>query len=245
MGRELAERLAFGAASDVGAVRDHNEDAVLAVPPLFVVADGMGGHAAGDVASALAIEAVREVSRRSEPTAADIRSAVAAANAALLTHEDAHPETEGMGTTITGICLGSGDGQPRWIVFNVGDSRVYRFAAGELTQVTTDHSEVQELIAAGRIPREMAAFYPRRNVVTRSLGSDPAPEPDVWELPASPGERFVVCSDGLSNELADADIAAVLDRTSSAQEAADALVRAAVEAGGHDNVSVIVVALGD
>ena len=231
---------AWGAASDVGAVREQNEDALLAEPPMFVVADGMGGHAAGEVAARVAIEQLAALKEHGPPDTDAVRAGVAAANAAILDWSREHPETAGMGTTVTGVCLGTDGGAPAWIVFNVGDSRVYRFADGELAQVTTDHSEVQELVAGGALAPEQARSYQRRNVVTRSLGSEPA-EPDVWVLKVVPGERFLVCSDGLTGEVDDDEIADLLRRDGDPQQAADDLVAAAVAAGGHDNVTVIVV----
>ena len=231
----------FGAATDVGRVRDLNEDCVLAAPPAFVVADGMGGHAAGEVAADLASQAFARFTGREDLKREDVLGAIADANSAILACTSAHAETAGMGTTLTGLCLGSVGGTPHWFVFNVGDSRVYRFNEGELSQVTVDHSEVEELIAAGLISSADARHHPRRNVVTRSLGSDPAPTPDIWVLPATPGECFVICSDGLTTEVEDAQIALELGRGAPAQETADALVAMANAAGGRDNVSVIVV----
>jgi protein phosphatase len=225
----------------VGAVRDHNEDALLADPPLFVVADGMGGHAAGEVASALALEQLGTLRGRSDLTEEDVRAAIGAANQAILSWSDDHPETAGMGTTVTGAYLGSIAGAAQWSVFNVGDSRVYQFCGGVLTQLTTDHSEVQELVDAGQLTADQAEHYIRRNVVTRSLGSQPAPAPDIFAVPTAEGDAFLICSDGLTNEVDEADMAGVLGRVQDPQKAADALVAMAVAAGGHDNVSVIVV----
>jgi serine/threonine protein phosphatase PrpC len=149
----------------------------------------------------------------------------------------------GMGTTVSGLASAVGDDDPVWVVFNIGDSRVYRYADAVLTQITVDHSEVQELLDAGRLTPEQAQVYPRRNVVTRSLGSFPPPEIDVWELPMTAGERFLVCTDGLTNELDDEQIAQVLAESGSPADAAADLVRAANAAGGRDNTSVIVVDL--
>jgi serine/threonine protein phosphatase PrpC len=230
----------WGAASDVGTVREHNEDAHLAQAPVFVVADGMGGHAAGEVAARITVEQFAALAERDGLDANAVRGAVAAANSAILAWSGEHPETAGMGTTVTGACAGMGDGAPAWIVFNVGDSRVYRFADDALAQVTTDHSEVQELVAGGALRPDQARNYVRRNVVTRSLGSEPAPAPDVWVLPVVPGERFLVCSDGLTGEIDDDEIADLLRSERDPQQAADKLVAAAVGAGGHDNVTVIV-----
>jgi protein phosphatase len=148
-----------------------------------------------------------------------------------------------MGTTVTGIALVDHFGSPHWLVFNVGDSRVYRLDDGGVRLLTHDHSEVQELVDAGRLTDAQARVHPLRNIVTRSLGTDPAPEMDVWLFPPNPGDSFLLCSDGLTNELDDAGI---LDlwrnrRSASAATAADSLVEAAVDAGGRDNVTVVVV----
>ncbi|HSX67375.1 PP2C family protein-serine/threonine phosphatase [Nocardioides sp.] len=235
----------MGAASHVGAVRALNEDSCLAGTHLAIVADGMGGHARGDVASRLTIEAFQVLADRSDLTPADVRRALAAANTALLDDTREHPERDGMGTTLTGIALVDHFGSPHWLVFNVGDSRVYRLSDTGLQLLTHDHSEVQELVDAGRLTDAQARVHPLRNIVTRSLGSDPAPEPDVWIFPPNPGDTFLLCSDGLTNELDDAGILALWrDRTTaSAESAAGRLVTAAVDAGGRDNVTVVVVRL--
>ena len=208
---------------------------------LFAVADGMGGHAAGEVASSIVTGRLRPLEQRDRLTPEDVRVALGRANREILTKMRRDSRYAGMGTTVAGICLTHVEGEPQWMVFNVGDSRVYRFADGTLRQVTVDHSEVGEMVAAGMISREAARHHPRRNVVTRALGMDPAPDLDVWMLPPTAGERYVVCSDGLSAEVADADIAGVLRDEPVAGDAAEALVRAALLAGGRDNVSVIVV----
>lgn len=232
----------MGAASHVGRVRHVNEDSLLSLDAVAAVADGMGGHAAGDVASALAIQALSAGARPGRATQAAIREGIAAANQAILDEVTAHPERAGMGTTITGIALVEYAGSPHWMVFNVGDSRVYRIADGRAVQLTVDHSEVAELLALGRITAAEAVDHPLRNVVTRSLGTAPAPDVDSWIFPPEEGgDRFVVCSDGLFNELDDATIAR-LAHTEPVGAAASALVEAAVAAGGRDNVTVVVVA---
>jgi protein phosphatase len=235
----------MGAASHVGAVRSLNEDSCLAGTHLAIVADGMGGHARGDVASGLTIDAFRALAARSDLTPGDVRQAVATANEALLDDAHAHPERDGMGTTVTGIALVDHFGSPHWLVFNVGDSRVYRLGDTGLKLLTHDHSEVQELVDAGRLTDAQARIHPLRNIVTRSLGTDPAPEADIWLFPPSPGDTFLLCSDGLTNELDDARILELWrDRDSaSAASAADRLVAAAVAAGGRDNVTAVIVRL--
>ncbi len=236
--------LQVGAATDTGRVRTLNEDSALAEGGIFVVADGMGGHAAGEVASGIVVETMRELVARTDLTAEDVTRQLVLANQRILTAVDSHPENKGMGTTATGLALVTAGGADHWAVFNVGDSRVYRWIAGTLTQVTVDHSEVQELVEAGVITPDEARVHPARNVVTRSLGTDYAYQSDAWVLPPYAGERFVICSDGLTNELTDAHLREILQQHPDPQAAAEELVRAAVEAGGRDNVTVVVVNLG-
>ena len=232
-----------GTATDVGRVRRHNEDSVRVQGTVFVVADGMGGHAAGEVASRIAAETVVELADRNVVQVGDIVEQVAEANRRILASAARHPEQTGMGTTVAGLALVSGGGSRHWAVFNIGDSRVYRLMDGSLSQVTVDHSEVWELVERGLITPEQAHRHPGRNIVTRSLGRDPMGAVDTWVFPPYPGEVFVICSDGLSNELTLEEIEAVLLQHPDADEAATALVRSAVEAGGRDNVTAIVVAV--
>ncbi|GAA2362125.1 PP2C family protein-serine/threonine phosphatase [Dactylosporangium salmoneum] len=220
-----------GAASDVGKVRRRNEDSALAGRNVFAVADGMGGHAAGDVASRIAVEALQRLDDAAGANGVgplDVRDAIVQANADILGAAAADPTQGGMGTTAAGLTLGVVDGDECWIVFNVGDSRVYRCAEGGLEQLTVDHVAPE-------------AVTMRRGVITRALGTDPGPRPDLWVRTAVPGERYLVCSDGLSLELTDDEIATVLVSIPDPVEAADELVRRAVLAGGRDNVTVVVV----
>lgn len=230
-----------GAATDSGRVRDHNEDSVFAGTGLYAVADGIGGHAAGEVASAMAVSRLERLGGLPDLNPESVRAHLALANREILDSAALHPEQAGMGTTVAGITMARFAGTDHWVVFNVGDCRVYRFADGGLDQLTVDHTEVAELIAAGTIAPEQAHKHPRRNVVTRALGTDPAPEVDLWILPPTPGERFLICSDGLPLELTDAQIAQVLREQADAYDAARTLVRLAVDAGGRDNVSAVVV----
>ena len=232
----------WGAATDTGRHRERNEDSFLAEGRVFAVADGMGGHAAGDVASGMAIDALRPLADADVLSTRELTQVIQSANDAIVAHGFESAPTIGMGTTVTGVALVSGDDTPLWAVFNVGDSRVYRFSDGRLTQVTVDHSEVQELIDAGRMTPEQARTDPRRHIVTRALGTLPAPPVDIWILPPEPGEQFVVCSDGLTEELSDAQIGKVLSAATTPDEAAANLVHEALRAGGHDNVTVVVVA---
>jgi serine/threonine protein phosphatase PrpC len=229
-------RFSYGAATSVGRVRQVNEDNFLAVPPLFVVADGMGGHGSGDVASRIAIEEMI--------ACVALRPLFAEAVLTALEHANRHiidaQKADRMGATITGLAGLETAGGDHLMVFNVGDSRVYRLAHDGLEQLTTDHSEVQELILAGVITREQARTHPRRNIITRALGSDTVLLADHWLLPAITGDRYLICSDGLFGELPDEGILALLAK-GRPQYAAQTLVAAACDAGGRDNVTVVVV----
>jgi protein phosphatase len=233
----------FGAASDPGRWRERNEDSLLAEPRVFVVADGLGGHAGGEIASSLAVSRLRELAGRRDLTPEDVRASLRTVNAAILASATESGASAGMATTVAGLGVVRVAGTDHWVVFNVGDSRAYRLADGRLSQVSIDHSEVEERVAAGRLTREDARWHPLRHVVTRSLGTDPGPVADMWVFPPVPGERFLVCSDGLSLELDDEEIREVLAQVGPAQQAAAELVARAVAAGGRDNVTVIVVDL--
>lgn len=226
-----------GLATHRGHHREQNEDSALAAYPVFVVADGMGGHAAGEVASRLAVEALGAL-EGSE--LADIEALVQAVENAnrLIWDSGKEPGQRGMGTTITG-CAVLRDGS--WVVFNVGDSRVLFIHEGEIRQITVDHSEVQDMVTLGILAPEEAAVHPMRHIVTRSLGARPDVDVAVDRIEVVPGDRFLVCSDGLTDEVAADDIFWVLDTAENPQGAADALIAAALAAGGHDNVTVIVV----
>ena len=235
-------RVRSGHATDVGRVRDHNEDSLLDAPGVWAVADGLGGHAAGEVASRIAVEVLGTLTDREVAGPDEVTAAVAEANERILAAQDDHPGRRGMGTTVTGLALTSGE-EPRWVVFNVGDSRVYRVGTGGLEQLTRDHSEVRELVDAGLLDPADVATHPMRHVITRSLGATPDVVPDTWVRPVEPGEWFVLCSDGVTNELADDELARVVRAAAEPGEAARALVDAAVRAGGHDNATVVVVAV--
>lgn len=230
-----------GVATHVGRVRVHNEDCARAQGSVFVVADGMGGHAAGEIASGIAIETLMELAGRENLQVRDVVGQIQEANRRILASAARHPEQTGMGTTVAGLALlGTGNSQ-HWAVFNIGDSRVYRLIDGHLRQITVDHSEVEELVERGLLTAEDARTHPGRNIVTRSLGRDPMGSVDTWVFPPYLNETFVVCSDGLSNELTIDQIQAILLGAESATSAAEELVQAAVEAGGRDNVTAIVV----
>ncbi len=231
--------LRTGMATDVGRVREQNEDDAFADGALCVVADGMGGHAAGEVASRLAVDTLSELATRSGIGVEDIVTQVEEANTRILAAAE-DPHQRGMATTISGVAVVDVDGRRRWVVFNLGDSRVYRYVDGGLTQVTVDHSEVQQLVDIGCLTPEQALTHPLRHTVTRSLGRTLDGPVDTWLLTARSGDRFVVCSDGLTNELSDAEIAEILGAGHGPQHTATVLVERAVGHGGRDNVTVIV-----
>ncbi|WP_051159023.1 PP2C family serine/threonine-protein phosphatase [Tsukamurella sp. 1534] len=231
------------AISNPGRVRTTNEDGALTGPGMFLLADGMGGHDAGEVASAAALEALAEVFGPEPEDAQVVMEQVVdrlrQAHAAI---EAIDSETgKRAGTTVTGVLLTTYDGVPHWLVVNIGDSRTYRLAEGYFEQLTVDHSQVQELINGGFLSPEQARVDPRRNVITRALGAGMEPDADFWIVPAQPHERLLVCSDGLNGELTDDEISAILDSDAAIDECADHLVESALNAGGRDNVTVIVV----
>lgn len=232
-------RTAAGGATDVGARRKLNEDAYLCATPLFVVADGMGGHDAGEVASATVVEHFSHLVGQDALSIGEVRETLASARAAvgaLGQHGAA-----GAGTTLSGVAVATVDGLGYWLVINIGDSRTYQFADGELEQITVDHSYVQELIDEGEITPEQAMTDSRRNIITRAIGAGSAGDADYWLFPAERGDRMMVCSDGLTTEVTDARIAEVLAGEPDPQRAADILTAEAVRAGGRDNVTVVVV----
>jgi len=231
----------WGSATDTGRVRVRNEDAVLAQAPVFLVADGMGGHLGGEVASQLTVDTFREILGRPTVVAADIPALLQEANEAIRRRARVDPAVTDMGTTAVGLAMVKEPEGDFWLAFNVGDSRIYRLHRGALTQITVDHSYVQDLVAAGRIAPEEARTHPERNIVTRVLGVQESPVPDFWVFPPEPGERFLICSDGLSGELDDRTIAELLCVPAEPHEVARLLVETANHTGGRDNISVIVV----
>jgi PPM family protein phosphatase len=231
----------WGSATDTGRVRARNEDAVLAQAPVFLVADGMGGHLGGEVASQLTVDTFREILGHPTVVASDIPALIQEANDAIRRRARVDPSVSDMGTTAVGLAMVKEPEGDYWLAFNVGDSRIYRLHRGALTQITVDHSYVQDLIAAGRIAPEEARTHPERNIVTRVLGVTESPVPDFWVFPPEPGERFLICSDGLSGELDDPTIARLLCLAAEPHEVARLLVETANSSGGRDNISVIVV----
>lgn len=241
-GKRRGLTLDWAGRSDVGRRRAVNEDSVLFSPPVFAVADGMGGHAAGDRASAAVVERLAALAELAEHGYLEVSRLDGALAAAADDIEDfaAHIPI-GAGTTVTGVLLALVDGDPHFAVFNIGDSRVYLFAEGEFSRVTRDHSVVQEMVDAGLIDERQAEDHPESNVITRAVGFRENPQPDLWMLPMRPGMRLLLCSDGLTKEVDDRRIRRYLAEGGTAAETADDLMDAALAAGGRDNVTVVVI----
>jgi len=230
--------LAWSALTDVGHRREVNEDSLVTRSPIFAVADGMGGHSAGDVASKAVVTRLAELGGDSDTTAEAINRALALAVEDMKAGEGV--TDLGTGTTVTGVAVAIVSDAPQFIAYNIGDSRVYQLSSGVLEQVTVDHSVVQELVDAGRITREEADVHPHGNVITRAVGFHEPPVPDYRVLPLTAGLRILVCSDGLTKELTAYGIRHFLLSNPKAEDAVAALVTAALENGGRDNVTAIV-----
>lgn len=232
--------LSWAAVTHTGRRREINQDAYLTAYPMFVVADGMGGHLGGEIASASAVERLAPVSREGRVTPRAIERALGRAVKDIVAHPDA--TDDGTGTTVTGVYLDTAREEPVWVTFNVGDSRVYLFRNDELVQITTDHSVVQELVAAGRLSPEEAESHPYSNVITRAVGPSERErvQPDYITLDVVGGDRFVICSDGLTKELTDFGIRHFLVENPTAEDAAEEMLNASLENGGRDNITIIV-----
>ncbi len=231
--------LRSGSATDVGRVRVVNEDLALETLTLYAVADGMGGHAGGEIASRVAIDALNVVFSR-HPTVHGLVDAIEEANRAVWDRGLSDPALRGMGTTLTAAALVGTDDGDRLVLANVGDSRTYLLHEGLLEQVTTDHSVAEELVARGELSEDEAQIHPHRHVLTRAIGVSPEVDVDVWQVEPREGDRFLLCSDGLTNEVSVDRIEAVLASTPDPEHAAEALVRLANDAGGNDNITAVV-----
>ena len=230
-----------GAATHVGRVRSVNQDLALQAANLFAVADGMGGHAGGEVAAQVAVTALQARFGR-EPTPAGLLRAVSEANEAVWRRSQSDAELRGMGTTLTAAALVvDADGRDVLVVANVGDSRGYLFSAGRLTQITMDHSLAEEKVRHGEMTEAQAAVHPHRHILTRALGVSDAVEADAWELHVQAGDKVILCSDGLTNEVATEQISTVLTSEPDPTAAARSLVALANEHGGNDNITVVVI----
>lgn len=232
-----AVQVIWGSATDRGRVRKVNEDAMLASPPVFVVSDGMGGHAAGDVAAAIIVEefGIAIGADAGATIGSDwVLGCIQRASRRIR-------NGSGGGATVVGAAVTELDGASYWLAFNIGDSRVYRSYEGELTQISVDHSYVQELVEAGELRRDEMRRHPQRNVITRAVGLVGDGDLDCWLIPAQEGERMLLCTDGVTGELSDLEVGGILAAHIDPQLAAEALVAAAVSAGGRDNATAMVV----
>ena len=225
----------FGSRTDIGCLRDHNEDSLVVTPPLFAVADGMGGHAAGEVASEIAVRVLSELAPE-HPDVEALGRAIEEANRAVIQAAREGRGRQGMGTTMTAAML---EGE-RLVIAQVGDSRAYLLHQGKLQQLTRDHSLMADMIEAGQLTPEEARTHPQRSVITRALGSDAHLHPDIYEINVETGDRLLICSDGLSGMIFDDQIENTLRRVQDPQRCASQLVNEAIAGGGHDNVTVIV-----
>lgn len=236
----------YTAKTDTGRIRPHNEDSVLALAEngyvLLIVADGMGGHKAGEVASGIA---VREISAscaanrsgtRSRPLL--LRRAISDANRAIYARALEDPDASGMGTTATVMLIEDNS----YIIGHVGDSRAYLLRDGRISQITDDHSYVAELVRMGQLTPEQARNHPRKNIITRALGVEDTVKVDTYSGLIEPGDVFLLCSDGLSNMLADDEINTIMLSEGAIEERAAVLVERACRNGGYDNVSVVLAA---
>lgn len=226
----------YGSRTEIGNVREHNEDSLTVLPPLFAVADGMGGHEAGEVASEITINTLNDLAPQSADAEALAR-AVVAANLNVIKAPSQGVGREGMGTTLTAAILE----KERLVIAQVGDSRAYLLHNGSLQQLTRDHSLMADMIEAGQLTEAEARVHPNRSVITRAIGSDPHMQPDLYELNVETGDRLLLCSDGICGMIEDHEIASIMRQASSAQSCADQLVEAALAAGGFDNATAVVV----
>ncbi|MFC9559719.1 PP2C family protein-serine/threonine phosphatase [Agromyces sp. NPDC056965] len=241
----MANIKASAAVSHVGRIRSNNQDSGYAGRRLFVVADGMGGHAGGDVASAIATRRIAEADVDYENTteaSASLEGALIAANRQLAATVADHSELTGMGTTVSAVLL-VGD---RVVISHIGDSRIYLLRSGELSQISTDHTFVQRLVDAGRITAEEAMVHPRRSVLMRVLGDvEASPEIDALVLDTRDGDRWMLCSDGLSGVVSFDDIHELMSADAGAKQVADRLVKASLDGGAPDNVTVVILDIGE
>jgi protein phosphatase len=230
--------LSWAAVTHRGRRREINQDALMVGYPLFVVADGMGGHIGGEIASASAVDRLRAVADEGKVNPKSIEKALGRAVKDIASHPEA--TDDGTGTTVTGVYLDTSGDAPHWVTLNIGDSRVYLVRDGAIAQVTTDHSVVQELISAGRLSPEEAENHPYGNVITRAVGPSDGVIPDYVRLDVVDGDRFVICSDGLTKELTDYGIQHFLAENADPAAAVTAMLDAALENGGRDNVTIVV-----
>ena len=235
----MESNLRWASRSDTGRVRVQNEDSIHADGDVFVVADGMGGHLAGEVASAMAVSTIVERCPGGVASLDEFGEAIREANRRVIGESTADPNREGMGTTVVAVARMTGPENHKLALANVGDSRAYLFDSGGLRQLSKDHSLVQELVDDGVISPDDARHHPRRNIVTRALGIDPTIDVDLWEISLPSGGRILLCSDGLVDEVEESSIAEILADESDPEIAANRLIQLANDHGGRDNVSLV------
>ncbi|MFM8866741.1 MAG: Stp1/IreP family PP2C-type Ser/Thr phosphatase [Ilumatobacteraceae bacterium] len=233
-------KIRHGVATDTGNLRQQNEDAFVVTDRLIAVADGMGGHNAGEVASRLAVSMLHDRAATPFASVGELVDLVTDINVAIHREATTNSGQRGMGTTLTVAALVPEGPVPHVLIANVGDSRTYLLRDGEIRQITVDHSYVQELVHEGVLTAEEARLHPRRNIVTRALGIDAHVMVDSWTLPVMPGDRFLLCSDGLVDEVSVEDVTALLRNTTDPKKVAQTLVNKAKESGGRDNITAAV-----
>ncbi len=234
----ITVRLSWAARTDTGLKRAQNEDSLVAHPPIFSVADGMGGHAAGDIASAAVVSALGEISV-APVSPLEIQAELANATRAIF--REAEKTGSSGGSTCVGAALTEQNGQPYWLFFNIGDSRAFINSEEGFHQVSVDHSLVQGMIDSGEISVAESLTHPKRNVITRAIGFEDSPLPDFWLIPVVAGESILCCSDGLTKELTNEEIEAHFSLGLEPDTLADQLMADALASGGSDNISIIVV----
>ncbi|MCH1512623.1 MAG: Stp1/IreP family PP2C-type Ser/Thr phosphatase [Acidimicrobiales bacterium] len=239
--RDPMSIFSWGSATDTGNLRTINQDFYATSNTLFIVADGMGGHASGELASEIAIRTVLQ--EREYITPDDFGNQIRLANEAVRSEANNNPDHKGMGTTLCGITQihSNEDVFQQLAIANIGDSRVYLLSRDSFSQITQDHSLVEEMFLQGKITADQAAVHPNRNVITRALGIDDDASVDCWHIPARKGDRFLLCTDGLTNEVSDTEISETLQTYDNPQEAALRLVSLANQNEGKDNITVVVV----
>lgn len=236
-------RATAGSFTHVGQVRDGNEDSLVTVDGLYFVADGMGGHSAGEIASAIAVDTLRIIHTQADTplnTPEAVAEAVAEANRAIFAEALADPTKAGMGTTLTGLVV-TDPARNEVVVANVGDSRTYLWRHGELRQITKDHSHVQTLVDRGAITRAEARVHFQRNIVLRAMGIESWVDVDTFTVEVEDGDRFILCSDGLVDEADDDEIEREIRHSGGPQNLSERLVQLANRNGGRDNITVVVV----
>lgn len=234
----------WAACTDRGLVRETNQDCYRISNGVAAVCDGLGGHHAGERASAIVADTLSAIADSGPPSVAEIVDAVSQANSAVLLAAATEQGHDGMGTTVVGLALADNGGRATWVGFNVGDSRLYRYGPGGVSQISRDHSVVQELLDEGSIFPEHVRSHKDRHVVTRVMGTEPGPTPDIWLMDPTPDDRFLLCSDGVHGELEPEELAAILAEYDPVR-VISGLAAAALGHGARDNFTAVVLDTAD